>query len=197
VADWQADTLGLANLANVTSWPDSTGTQGAFTGSGSAMSYRTASQNGLGAVAVAAGNGAAMTMNTAVAQPLTVLVAMKLTSATQTGTIIKVGGTSNVQVFLTGSGFDMNNGADLVRWTPNTAFHVFAMHFTGASSYLRVDGVQQGAVGNAGSAGISAGASAGALAGASNGFTVGEVAIYSGTFPTAAETALRTKWATA
>lgn len=197
LADWQADTLGLANNANVLSWPDSTSTQGPFTGTGTAMVYKTAQQNGLSAVAVAASNGAPGTMNTAIPQPLTVLVAMKLNSAGQTGTIIKLGGASNVQVYLTGSGFDMNNGVDLVRWTPDTGFHIFTMHFAGAASYLRVDGVQQGAVGNAGTAGISTGGAADALAGQSGGYLLGEIVIHAGAPVTATETALRTKWGTA
>jgi hypothetical protein len=197
IGDWKADTLGLANGASVTSWPDSTATQGAFTATGTALVYQTAARNGLAAIAVAANNGASMALASNIAQPFTLLAALKLNSAAQTGTIISLGTTNSLQLFLTGTGYDMNNGTDMVRGTPDTTFHVLAMHFNGASSLMRIDGVQAGAVGNPGSNGMTSGAKSGAIAGQSGGYLLGQLSLYTGPFPTAAETALRTKWATA
>ena len=199
LARYKADTLGLANNANVTSWPDSTSTQGAITASGTALVYKTATQNGLNTVSVSNTNGtSSWTWNSAVADPFTILLAIKLNLASQTGTIITVGGGANdIQIFLTGSGLDMNNGTDMVRWTPDTTFHIITLFFNGSSSLLRVDGVQQGAVGNPGSNGLGTG-TGGNLAGQSNGYTLGELVVYGGaSIPTAEESSLRTKWGTA
>lgn len=52
------------------------------------------------------------------------------------------------------TGYYIYAGSTLNRGTPDTNYHVFSVCYNGANSYLRVDGVQAGAVGNPGAQGI-------------------------------------------
>jgi len=188
IARYKADTLGLSNGAAVTTIPDSTGQQPSFGSAFGSVTYVTAAQNGLGVVDIAAAGGMLLSWTYVRAQPVTIYLAAKLQS-TGSGNNMVIGG---VQWYMTGTGYDINAGLDLVRGTQDQVFHVFTWLLNGSSSLCRIDGVQQGAIGNAGSNGLAV--SSDNLAGQVP-WRLGEIVVTAGdTLAGGEETALRTKW---
>jgi hypothetical protein len=193
-ARWTADTLGLTNGASVTTITDVTGNQGTFNTPSGTVTYVTNSQNGLSVVRLAASAGMSLSLTTPTKTPYTLFAAIKSGTSGNTGTILNING---MQLFLSGTTYDMNAGTDLTGGTEDAVFHIFTFLVNGASSKLKVDGKTLN-TGNAGSTAGTAGMLAGAIAGQSGGLDVGEIVLYGfDATGTDEETRLRRKWGTA
>lgn len=192
IAHYDASVLGLGNGATVSTWADLTGTQGAFAPAGGTATYVTAAQNGLGVVELAvAATKLNATWAVVPARPFTLIIAGKSLSAvaSQTPWFHQ---TFPISFFMNGSVWDLAAGGNLTGGTQDTAFHVWTFLVNGASSKVRVDGVQV-ASGDSGS-----GAATGSVNQLAGAFRFGEMYAYNGDATgLSTEASLRTKWATA
>lgn len=190
IAHYDASLLGLADGAAVSSLPDLQGIQGAYTPSLGTPVYRAAAQNGLGVVDCTTG-GEAMnsTWATVPTQPCTLMLAGKLNSLTTTDfwnhQTFAFGAFTNASVWA------LISAGTLVDGSADTGFHVFTFMLNGATSIIRIDGVQVAA----GSAGTSA--AAGTLSQLKGPFRHGEIYFFNGDATAdPAEAALIAKWIT-
>lgn len=192
MAHYDASVLGLSDGATIAAWPDLTGTQGNHVGSGGTVIYKAAAQNGLGVVEIPTNADYCLaTWNVVPTRPFTCIMAAKSLSAVAAQSMW-FHLTFGITFFATGTQWQIGSGATIQGGTQDTNFHVWTWLLNGASSVLRVDGVQI-ATGDTGSS-----AAAGALNQILGGSRYGEFYCYnSDATGLGTEAFMRTKWGTA
>lgn len=191
-AHYDASILGLSNGATVSNWPDSAGIQGAFGPDAGTPTYITNAQNGLSAIEFST-TATHLNANWAVVptRPFTCIIAGKsLSTASQS---VWFHQTFNISFGITAPNWQVSAVTSLAGGTPDsTTWHVFTFVINGASSVLRVDGVQVAA----GTTGSDAGS--GVICQLLGAFRYGEIYAYnSDATALGTEAFLRTKWGTA
>lgn len=201
---FEADGLGLADLAAVSSWTDTTGNgRHAVQATGANQPiYRTGIVNSLPAIRFTPTQWVRQAAFSAISQPNTVIVVYKAEVVTANAVLVDGIALGNRHLAYTPSAWNWGTSGLIAAGAVDTSWHIRSFEFNGATGVARQDGVQVGSTGNVGAhtlTGLTVGASyAGNLAW--NGW-VAALNLYTAALLTTAEhnavgSALATKYGT-